>query len=79
MIKLKDDVKLETLEKYGFVIEDGKCHLIRTTSEGVPIYTLYVTQNHRFIQARVWIPCSLAGKIQDIIFDLTLDGLVEKN
>ena len=68
-LKLKDGVKLEELEKFGF--KDG----IFTHRNG--LYMVYVTRNHRYIQMNVESSV-IAGSLQCLIYDLAISGLVEK-
>ena len=76
MIKIKDNVDLKELEKFGF--KDNK--YIRCGEYNNPLYVIYVTRNHRYIQIRTYGygELTIAGKLQDKLYDLIQAGLVEK-
>lgn len=42
------------------------------------MYSVYVTRKHRYIQITNWGSCKIAGKLQDILYDLIKADLVEK-
>lgn len=72
MLKLKDNVKLEELEKFGFI--DG---VYTRTKNGEWLYNVYLTPNHRYLQVTVYKPCVIAHRLQELIYKLTKDGLLE--
>ena len=75
MLKLKDDVKLEQLEKYGF-----KNGIYQRIKNNQVLYWVVITSTHRYIQIRLNLTgfINIAGSLQDLIYDLIQAGLVEK-
>ena len=77
MIKLKDNVTLEDLKKYGFN-ENG---IFSRVKDDIELYRVVVTKNHKYLQIRS-LNCygyfNIAGSLQDLIFDLIKNDLVEK-
>ena len=41
-------------------------------------YEVYVTRNHHYIQIKCCDECTIAGKLQDLFYDLIKTDLVEK-
>lgn len=78
MLKIKDNVDLKELEKYGFEYDERGFYCYTRIIDGVVAWKLYATRNHHYIQAKIYVPCTMAGAMQTIIYDLTKDGLVEK-
>lgn len=73
MIKIKDSVDLKELEKYGF----KNNQFIRTINDTV-VYRVVITSGHHVLQIRNGYFGNIAGSLQDLIYDLTQAGLVEK-
>ena len=73
MIRLKDNIDIKQLERFGFV--DGVYTRIK---DGRWMYEVYVTPNHRFLQIKVYNHCIIAHRLQELLFDLTMAGLIEK-
>lgn len=73
MLKIKDNIDLKVLEKFGFV--DGVYTRIKN---GEWLYQIYVTQNHKYLQIKVYNHCLIAHRLQDLIYDLSKADLVEK-
>ena len=77
MIKLKDNVKLEDLKKYGFN-ENG---IFSRFKDDIELYRVVVTKNHKYLQIRS-LNCygylNISGSLQDLMFDLIKNDLVEK-
>ena len=67
------------MEKFGFRKENHQYIFIRKTDDGIPIYNIYVTRTHRYIQITTWGTCTIAGSAQDLIYDLIKADLIEKN
>ena len=44
--------------------------------DGIIAWKLYVTKTHHYLQAKIYEPCTMAGVMQTIIYNLTKDGLV---
>ena len=78
-VKLKDDHKIEELEKYGF--EDGI--YTRTNRAGVDLYYVFVTPTHHYLEVRVFNNTLaggyelIVGSLQTLFTQLALDGMVE--
>ena len=79
MLKIKDDVDLRELEKFGFIeyrnIDDGENYWC--------IADLFTGKDRRILQDDGINPCKsidykLSEKEAEIIYDLTKAGLVEK-
>lgn len=78
-VKLKDNVKVEELDKYGFV--DGI--YTRTNRAGVDLYYIFVTPTHHYLEVRVFNNTLaggyevIVGSLQTLFTQLALDGLTE--
>lgn len=79
MLKIKDNVDLKELEKFGFIkyrsIEDGEMYYC--------IYNLFIGKDRRILQEDGINPCkSVDYQLSEIeigiIYDLIQAGLVEK-
>ena len=85
MLKIKDNLDLKELEKYGFVKLDNdlrkhKYSWKRLLGDGC-YYELYVNrENHLniYLQLNNYEYVRIAGKLQSQIYDLIKDGLVIK-
>lgn len=77
MLKIKDNINLEVLEQFGFEKINDTWAYIRKIG-GVPVYGLYVTKKHKYLQIRCWSRCLIAGRLQTLIYDLIKAGIVEK-
>ena len=73
MLKLKENVDLKELEKFGFV--NG--NYVRKL-ENEYLYRVVVSRNHRYIQIQVFEPSIIAGSLQTLIYDLTKSDIIEK-
>ena len=78
MLKIKDNVDLKELEKFGFKHRYGKCYEYIRELNGINVYRIYTTKNHANIQIEVFEPMVIAQKMQDTLYDLIQAGLVEK-
>ena len=78
-LRLKEGVKDADLLPYGFHKGKFAKHpdFIRQI-DGVPIYRIYFTDKHRFMQVLINEQCVVAGTLQTIIYRLTKDGLLEE-
>lgn len=76
MLRLKENVDLKKLKKYGFECEDGVWKYFREI-DGIVCYYVVVTMKHHNIQIVVNEPCRIAGTLQCLLYDLIKDGLVE--
>ena len=77
MLKIKDDVDLKELEKFGFKKEYNQYQFTRITDYGIPMYCIFVTRKHKYIQIKTWGSCMIAGKLQDLLYELIKADLVE--
>lgn len=78
MLKIKDDVDLKELEKYGFKHRYGRCYEYIRELDGRTAYRIYTTKNHANLQIEVFEQMKIAQKLQDLLYDLIQAGLVEK-
>lgn len=82
MLKIKDNVELKELEKYGFIklenaIRGHKYTYIRYDDFGRELYNLYINKNN-YIRFRSPESVLIAGSMQDLLYDLIKADLVEK-
>lgn len=77
MIKIRDNIDLNILEKFGFKNLNGIWAYIRKI-DGKTAYSVYVTKKHRYLQIYCSRVCVIAGKLQTLIYDLTVAGIIEK-
>ena len=85
MLKIKDNVNLKELEKYGFIkLKDNyrkhKYSWKRELDKG-SYYELYINKDnelHICIVGSDYWELRICHKLQDKLFDLIQDGLVEK-
>lgn len=77
MIRVRDNINLEILRKFGFEENNGIWAYIRRIN-GEIAYMVYVTKRHRYLQIRCNKNCLIAGKLQSLIYDLTIAGIIEK-
>ena len=78
MLKIKNNIPLKELEKFGFKHRYGKCYEYIREIDGRIAYRIYTTKNHANIQIEILEPVIIAQKIQDVLYDLIQAGLVEK-
>ena len=85
MLKIKDNVDLKELEKYGFkkLENDYRGHKYSWKEEkGNWFYELYIAKDNRLsirvISEEVFSYIVFYGKLQTKLYDLIKDGLVEK-
>ena len=73
MLKIKDNVNLKELEKFGF--KNGI--YTRIVNDRIA-YKVYITSTHHYIQIRCFECFVIAESLQVLLFDLIQAGLVEK-
>ena len=78
MLKIKDNIDLKELEKYGFILNMNNQYIKTRNINGEYCYTVYITPTHHYIQFKVYSECKIAGSLQDTLYDLIKDGLVDK-
>lgn len=78
MLKIKDDVDLKELEKFGFEYKYGNVYQYLRKIDGRIPYRIYTTKNHKYLQIEIFEPVLIAHRLQDLIYDLIQAGLVEK-
>ena len=79
MLKIKDNVDLKELEKYGFI--KGTFGYIKVLNE--EDYSIEVSIEKEFGEAIIYIKndyydCDYKCNVPEVIYDLIKDGLVEK-
>ena len=78
MLKIKDNVDLKELEKYGFITNMRGQYIKTRNINGAYCYTLYITPTHHYIQFKTYGDITIAGSLQDTLYDLIKADLVEK-
>jgi len=78
MLKIKDNVDLKELEKYGFKYCERNFYRYDREIDNIMVWTLYITRTHHNIQIIVHEPCTMAKELQTLLYDLIKDGLAEK-
>ena len=78
MLKIKDDVDLNELEKFGFKKRYKKCYEYFREIDGHIAYRVYTTLNNAYIQIEIFNPVRIASSLQSLLYDLIQAGLVEK-
>lgn len=77
MLKIKDDVDLKELEKFGFTKNSRGNYDYRRYIDGILAYRVYITKNHQYIQIQLYDVNIIAGSLQKLIYDLIKADLVE--
>ncbi len=74
MLKIKDNVDLKELEKFGFednvFTKKGLC--------GEILYQVVITSTHHYLQIRRAYFSNVASSLQDLFYDLIQANMVEK-
>lgn len=78
MLKIKDDVDLKELQKFGFVEMENGCYEYIRILENDFAYRIYTTKTHHYLQIQIGSVSLIAGKLQDLLYDLIKADLVEK-
>ena len=78
MLKIKDNVDLKELEKFGFKHKYEKVYEYVREIEGKTAYRVYTTKNHSYLQIETFEPVIIAKRLQDLLYDLIKADLVEK-
>lgn len=77
MIKIRDNIDLNVLEKFGFELINNHWMNIRKIGDKI-VYVVIITNTHRYLQIRCNDRCVIAGRLQTLIYDLTVAGIIEK-
>lgn len=86
MLKIRDDIDLKVLEKYGFhtIINsyNEKYYFKKAYSndeqDGRVYYTIYFNTNDYFTGRAIYIDCRGYSRLDNTLYDLIKDGIVEK-
>ena len=79
IIKIKDNIDLKELEKYGFFKnENGQYIKDRYIDDNELAYIVYITPTHKYLQIKMFEVYRIAESLQDTLYDLIVDGIVEK-
>ena len=78
MLKIKDNVDLKELEKFGFELCDRGFYKYDRTIENITAWTIFITRTHHIVQIIVYEPCTMAKELQCLLYDLIKADLVEK-
>ncbi len=76
MLKIRDDIDLKELKKFGFEKQNGVYTYTRVLENRIA-WKLYITGNHHYIQAIIYESCTMAKVFQTIIYNLIKADLVE--
>ena len=78
-LRLKSGVDDSDLLRYGFKKSRHIKHpdFIRQI-EGVPLYRVYFTDKHRYLQIQLGEQYVVSSSLQYLIYKLTQDGLLEE-
>ncbi len=77
MIRIKDNVDLKELKKYGFEYDDRDFYRYDRYIDNNLVWTLYTTKTHHNLQIAIVVPCTLAKELQTLIYKMTKDDLLE--
>lgn len=76
MLKIKDEIDLKLLENYGFVsLDNCKCFNNYSYVNNCGTGTNRIWVNKKFRHLSINNP---SGKVLNVIYDLIIDGLVER-
>ena len=78
MLKIKDNIDLEELERFGFKRRYRNCYEYLREINGEIAYRVYTTPNNAYLQIEVLKPIKIAKTLQILIYDLTKANIVEK-
>jgi len=78
MLRIKDSVDLEELEKFRFKRRHRNCYEYIREIHGETAYRVYTTPNHSYLQIEILKPIKIAKSLQDLLYSLIKAGLVEK-
>ena len=78
MLKIKDNVELEELKKFGFKENSTGVYIYERLLEDRLAYRVYVTRTHHYIQIKCYDVSTIAGSLQDLFYDLIKADIVEK-
>lgn len=78
MLKIKDDVDLKKLEKYGFEYFINGCGTYGYSLKTNYGYYTIVEKDEEHLGIKVWERRIPTGINQELLYDLIKDGLVEK-
>lgn len=78
-IRLRDGVTAEDLKKYGFTKSaSAKFPDFIRQIDGKPLYRVYFTAKHRYMQIYMNESCVISASLQKLIFELARDGIIEE-
>lgn len=78
MLKIKDNVDLKELEKFGFKTNFYGVYIYNRLINDVLAWRCFITKNHHNIQIEVFEHCVMAKELQCLLYDLIKADLVEK-
>ena len=76
MFNPKKDLK--ELEKFRFKKKYENCYEYIREIKDIPVYRVYTTLNHKYIQIEILEPSTIAGSLQILLYDLIKADLVVK-
>lgn len=77
-LKIKDNVDLKELEKFGFIKNIQGNYIYKRILKNKLFYIVYTTSTNKNIQIEILEPGTISSSLQLLIFNLTKAGLVEK-
>lgn len=78
MLKIRDDINLKELEKFGFKKRYKNCYEYIREIEGIPVYRVYTTLRDKYIQVEILKSLKIAGSLQVLLYDLIKADIVVK-
>lgn len=78
MLKIKDNVDLKELEKFGFELSNGVQYIKKRYIDEILAYLIYITPTHHYIQIKIYDVGIIAGSLQTTLYDLIKADLVER-
>jgi len=81
MLKLKDNIELKELKKFGFIVDEAQdCAEYKRvlSDDDTPLYRIIVWPKNHVIQLMDGEFYVVAGSLQTLLFDLFEAGMVEK-
>lgn len=78
MVKVKKDVDLKEFERFGFYKNvNGQYVYIRKIEDRKILYCVYITKKNRYLMVETYNSVRIAGSLQDLIYNLIVNGLIE--
>lgn len=69
MLKIKNEIPLSELEKFGFEEFEGHYYYLRELNN-IIAWRIDITNKHHYLQITVFEPCKIVRSLQSLIYDL---------